>query len=384
MFHIKLGVLIDLLNFKIMLLVGSVLIVVLVATSTAYEHHDDLDCTITEFSQVKHVTKKCKDIIIKDLVVPGGTTLKLSLKHGSTLEFQGKTSFKYFNWKGPLLKISGDHVHIRGAEGHVLHGDGQLYWDGLGAKGVVKPKFIALSLNNSVIENINVKNCPVHCVSVSNSNNVIMSKWDIDVSEGNKNNFTGHNTDGFDLSSNNITIKDSVVRNQDDCVVVNRGSDFIVSNVSCYGGHGLSISVGFSDDDFERNSVHNVLFENCLVDTSPNGIHVKTHSDSGPGIVDNVVYRNIKLNNINNFAINVQQDYSDGEATGTPGTNIPIVGLVLENIEGHMESLNDSPTLANYILCGDKACSKWEFKNIKITGAQNKSFCNFVPDGYVC
>lgn len=110
-----------------------------------------------------------------------------------------------------------------------------------------------------------------------------------------QNNFTGHNTDGFDLSSNNITVKDSVVRNQDDCVVVNRGSDIIVSNVSCYGGHGLSISVGFSDDDFERNSAHNILFENCLVDFSPNGIHVKTHSDSGPGILTNVVYKNIKL-----------------------------------------------------------------------------------------
>jgi polygalacturonase len=34
----------------------------------------------------------------------------------------------------------------------------------------------------------------------------------------------GHNTDGFDISeSTYITIKDAVVKNQDDCVAINSG-----------------------------------------------------------------------------------------------------------------------------------------------------------------
>jgi polygalacturonase len=56
----------------------------------------------------------------------------------------------------------------------------------------------------------------------------------------------GHNTDGFGFStSNNIILKDSKVWNQDDCVAITSGNNITVSNLYCYGGHGLSIgSVG--------------------------------------------------------------------------------------------------------------------------------------------
>jgi polygalacturonase len=56
----------------------------------------------------------------------------------------------------------------------------------------------------------------------------------------------GHNTDGFGLaSSDNIILRDSKVWNQDDCVAITSGNNITVSNLYCYGGHGLSIgSVG--------------------------------------------------------------------------------------------------------------------------------------------
>ncbi|CAG9859403.1 unnamed protein product [Phyllotreta striolata] len=357
------------------------LLVILAITSASFAEK----CTIREFSQVEEVTKQCKNIVVQDLTVPGNQTLKLSLLDGASLVFQGKTSFEYFNWKGPLVTIRGNGLKIEGKPGHVLHGNGELYWDGKGAKGVVKPKFLRIqSVTKSTIQNINIKNCPVHCVSIQASDNVVLSKFNIDNSEGDKNNFTGHNTDGFDIGSNNIIIKDSIVKNQDDCVAVNRGHNITLSGLKCYGGHGLSISVGFSKTNFESNTVSNVLFENSLVHFSPNGIHLKTHSDSGPGVMQNIVYRNIKLEKIANFGINIQQDYADGEATGIPGTNIPITGLTLENISGYMESFNKSPTLANYILCGKGACTDWKFEGIHITGAKNNSSCNYVPEGFTC
>lgn len=106
----------------------------------------------------------------------------------------------------------------------------------------------------------------------------------------------GHNTDGFDLSSSsNILIKNSVVKNQDDCVAANQGSGYYFKNLVCSGGHGLSLSVGQSEKDGTPNTLKNVTFSDCTVLNSRNGIHVKTHSDAGTGSITDVTYRNITL-----------------------------------------------------------------------------------------
>ncbi|XP_056642681.1 polygalacturonase-like [Diorhabda sublineata] len=359
----------------------NVLILFLVGSANAASV--EKNCVISEFSLVDEVIKNCTDIKISNLHVPAKQGLNLNLKNGTNLVFEGRTYFDYYEWQGPLITIKGHDLTITGEKGSVLDGQGELYWDTFGGNGgIAKPKFMRLEVTESIAERINIKNCPVHCISVK-SNDLIINEWTIDVSEGDKNNFTGHNTDGFDLSGTNLVIKNSTVLNQDDCVVVNVGANILVSNMVCSGGHGLSISVGFSND-FSANSVSNITFENCLVSNSPNGIHVKTHSDSGPGLVHNITYRNIELKNIHNFGINIQQDYENGEATGNPGSNIPIVDLTLENIHGNMQSYNNSPTLEALILCGEGACTNWQFSDINIAGAKNGSYCNYQPEGYIC
>lgn len=106
----------------------------------------------------------------------------------------------------------------------------------------------------------------------------------------------GHNTDGFDLSgSTGITVKNSVVKNQDDCVAVNQGSDYYFQNLTCSGGHGLSLSVGQSTSSGSANQLSNVTFIDSSVSNSANGIHVKTHSDAGTGYIKDVTYDNIEL-----------------------------------------------------------------------------------------
>jgi len=51
---------------------------------------------------------------------------------------------------------------------------------------------------------------------------------------------------GFGLAStNNTTVRDSTVINQDDCVAVTSGNNIVINNMYCNGSHGLSIgSVG--------------------------------------------------------------------------------------------------------------------------------------------
>ena len=51
----------------------------------------------------------------------------------------------------------------------------------------------------------------------------------------------GHNTDGFDCSTTDLTIEDSVIMNQDDCLAINKGSNIVFQGNTCSGGHGISI-----------------------------------------------------------------------------------------------------------------------------------------------
>lgn len=136
--------------------------------------------------------------------------------------FQGETSFGYKEWKGPLIRMSGNGVTVRGDPGHVINGGGEQWWDGKGGSGKEKPKFFyAHNLDNSTISNLNVKNTPVQAFSVQ-SNNIVLDSITIDDSAGDKKD-GGHNTDAFDVGGSGVTIKNANVKNQDDCLAVNSG-----------------------------------------------------------------------------------------------------------------------------------------------------------------
>jgi polygalacturonase len=69
---------------------------------------------------------------------------------------------------------------------------------------------------------------PVQAFSVQ-SDNPVLNRIMIDNSDGDDNG--GHNTDAFDVSeSNGVTIRNAVVRDQDDCLAVNSGT---VSSSPC-------------------------------------------------------------------------------------------------------------------------------------------------------
>lgn len=105
----------------------------------------------------------------------------------------------------------------------------------------------------------------------------------------------GGNTDGFDIAADDITIKNSVVKNQDDCVAINTGSNIYISGLTCSGSHGLSLSVGQSQTNPADNVVTNVTFIDSIVTDGRNGIHIKTHSDATTGSLTDVTYKNIKM-----------------------------------------------------------------------------------------
>lgn len=171
--------------------------------------------------------KSCATMVLSNVAVPSGTTLDLSgLADGTTVIFQGTTTWGYKEWAGPLLQIGGNKITVKGASGAVLNPDGARWWDGEGGNGgKTKPKFFAAhDLTDSSITSINIKNTPVQAVSIAGCDGLTITDMTIDDSDGDANSL-GHNTDGFDIgTSSNVIITGAKVYNQDDCVAVNSGT----------------------------------------------------------------------------------------------------------------------------------------------------------------
>jgi len=246
-------------------------------------------CTVTKFSNVAAAKASCTSITLSSIVVPSNNTLDLTgLKKGTTVTFTGTTTFEYFDGNIDLIKIGGTDITITATPHAIIDGNGQSWWDGLGSNGgVAKPNhFITVSNANgaSVIKDLYIQNWPVHCFYISNSNGLNIHSITLNNTAGDAPNNrsagkpAAHNTDGFDISSsNNLTLADSWVHNQDDCVAITSGNNITVHNMFCDGSHGLSIgSVGGKSN----NNVTNILFDDSVVLNSQNGVRIKSNADT--------------------------------------------------------------------------------------------------------
>jgi len=315
--------------------------------------------------------------------MPASSTLDLSsLQTGASVVFAGETTFGYtedsdFN---PIV-ISGTNVIISGADGHVIDGNGQSYWDGEGSNGGSdKPDhfIVAKDLTNAVFQNLNIQNWPTHCFDVTGGDTITFANIVLDNSAGDASNSksgskaAAHNSDGFDFSStDNVYLTDSKVYNQDDCVAITSGSNLTVNNMYCSGGHGLSIgSVGGKSN----NVVEDVTFSNSVVVNSENGCRIKSNADT-TGSITNIKYSNITMSGITDYGIDIQQDYENGGATGDPTNGVTISGVTFDTVTGTMSDGTDY-----YILCGSDSCSDFSFTSVDITGGSDDS-CNYPSTG---
>lgn len=231
------------------------------------------------YSSASKSKTSCSTIILDGLTVPAGETLDMTgLSDGTTVIFEGTTTWDYDEWDGPLFAVSGTSIKVAGASSAVLDGQGALWWDGEGDSGKTKPKFFqAHDLTDSTIENIYVLNPPHQVFSINNADTLTLTGITVDASDGDTDSL-GANTDCFDIgSSDTVTIKNAVCKNQDDCVAVNSGTNIVFTGGTCSGGHGLSIgSVGGRSD----NVVENVYFESSTVSNSQNGVRIKVRKDA--------------------------------------------------------------------------------------------------------
>ncbi|KAK1916148.1 glycoside hydrolase 28 protein [Pyrenophora teres f. teres] len=229
---------------------------------------------------------------------------------------------------------------------------------------------------SSTISKLNVLNTPVQGFSISNSQQLTLDHITIDNSAGDVGKL-GHNTDAFDVGrSSDIFISNSNVKNQDDCMAVNSGTNIHFTNNICSGGHGISIgSVGLRSN----NVVKTVVVSGCTVADSTNGVRIKTIVGATGSVFD-VTFKDITLSRITQFGLVIRQDYLNGGPTGSPTNGVPITGLTIQNVKGTVTSSGEN----YFVLCGDGSCSNWSWSGNSITGGGIASNCTSAPKGVSC
>ena len=113
-----------------------------------------------------------------------------------------------------------------------------------------------------------------------------------------------------------------------------------------------------------------------MVTNSTSGLRIKTDYNA-TGSVVNVTYSNIKVSNIKNYGIDIQQDYLNGGPSGIASNGVRVANISFSNIKGWVV-----PAATDYyIFCGDGSCQDISFKDVNISGGTGVSTCNYPVEG---
>jgi len=239
------------------------------------------------------------------------------------LTFQNATTFWF---------LSGEYIHLYG--GGTIDGNGQVWWDTFNTTGnsgtaggssrtFARP--IPLTVGNAsnvIVEDITEIGSPFWNNFVYQSTNVTYSR--INISSVSYSSAPTANSDGWDIyRSSYVTIQDSTVNNDDDCVSFKPNStNMIVQNMWCNGSHGISVG-SLGQYAGETDIVANVFVNNITMRNAENGARIKVFGGSpyanstaggGSGYVKNITFQNFYVYNVDN-PMYLNQCYSTPAAT---------------------------------------------------------------------
>ncbi|KAF6212818.1 hypothetical protein GE061_010529 [Apolygus lucorum] len=319
--------------------------------------------------------RKFKRIIIRHLNVPSGVTLDLTnLKEGTTVEFHGRITFGYKEWRGPLVKIGGKRLNIVGHKHARFDGEGHRYWKGGRNSRMVKPRFLEAIVDDSKISNLYFLNTPAMAFLCNWCHNTAISRITVDnKAAGDGRAGKAFNTDGISLGyCRNVQVRDSYVFNQDDCFVTGGGEDMLVENLTCEGGNGISVgSLGRGAD------VVKLTIRNSRVINSLSGINIKTEIGA-VGLHRDVTFDNIELKQIHQYGISIYGNYGNNKAEPT---YFVLDRYTFRNIRGNMAA----PGGVNvWIWLHPNSAKNWRWENVNVVGGKGGMFrpplsCKGIP-----
>jgi len=335
--------------------------------------------TINSLSDVS-AAEKCTTVNINGFTVPAGEGFTLSLAENTVVNLNGDILFGNKSWAGPLFTVSGDNIVFNG-NGHRFDGGGPFYWDGQGSNGgTTKPRPMMKIKISGVFENVNVVNSPAQTFSVSNPGPLVITGINIDNSQGDLPNSqsdglpAGHNTDGFDCSTTDLVIENTTVKNQDDCLAINKGSNIVFTGNSCSGGHGISIGSISSDV-----TVSGIVISNNVITNNDQALRIKMDSDATGSTVTNITYSGNTGSSLRQFGVLIDQSYPD--TLGTPGTGVILSDVSFSGAKNSFSVNSGAQQVA--VNCGKGSCTgTWDWSELSVTGGEAGEIVNAQISGF--
>ncbi|KAL2840341.1 pectin lyase fold/virulence factor [Aspergillus pseudodeflectus] len=304
------------------------------------------------------------------IVFPEGKTyylnsvLDLSDCSGCDIQIEGLLKFAsntdYWNGKTAMINVKDvDGLKIRSITGNgVIDGNGQNAYDRFAEDSSYRRPTLLYIVGGSDIEvsNLRQKNPPNVFISVKGgTTNAVFSNLRLDATSKSAN--RPKNTDGFDIGeSTYVTITDTTVSNNDDCVAFKPGCNYLtVRDITCTGSHGLSVgSLGKNNDD----SVRNVWVEGATMIRSTKAAGIKTYpSGNGHGFstVSNVTWKDVVVQDCD-YAIQVESCYGEDDeyCEENPG-NAVLEGITFQGFSGTTSDKYD-PVTGNLNCGADGEC----------------------------
>ncbi|KAN0078074.1 polygalacturonase [Tylopilus felleus] len=223
------------------------------------------------------------------------------------MEFQNATTFWF---------ISGNNIHLYG--GGTLDANGQIWWDypnkTVGTAGGSSTSFarpVSLTVGNAsnvLVEDLTEIGSPFWNNFVYQFTNVTYRRMNISSTSYSSNPAT--NSDGWDIyRSSYVTIEDSTIYNDDDCVSFKPNTtNTVVRKLYCNGSHGISVG-SLGQYAGETDIVANIYVKNISMINAQNGARIKVFGGSpypnstaggGTGYVQNATFEDFYVNNVDN------------------------------------------------------------------------------------
>jgi polygalacturonase len=192
-----------------------------------------------------------------------------------------------------------------------IDGQGTNWWF---PRASTRPNFIQFTHSTRVlIQDITLQNPPTFHIMVKNTN-IGLTIQNITINTP----ASSPNTDGMDLASTNVLVRNSFISDGDDNIEIGGSSaaaaDTTISNCTFGTGHGLSIGSAVNG---AGSGVQGLIVSNCVFNGTEYGIHIKTDRGIG-GLVQNLQYLDLTMTNVN-FAIAIYCYYNE---IGAPTSNI--------------------------------------------------------------
>ncbi|CCO36549.1 hypothetical protein RSOLAG1IB_08532 [Rhizoctonia solani AG-1 IB] len=341
-------------------------------------------CTISSLSTVS-AAESCSTITIDSFTVPAGEKLVINAADKATINMKGNITFAAdttFSTTGPIFTLSGTGITFNG-NGFTIDGQGAKYWDGDGTSSSAKQAkphpMIKLSCSGTV-ENFQVLNSPAQVFSMGNDAALVVSNININNAAGNAaNSLSGgkpaaHNTDGFDVSTSDVTIQDSTIVNQDDCLAINKGSNIVFQNNKCTGGHGISI--GSVDSG---SVVSNVHITGNTITNNVQALRIKTDASATSGSVSGVIYSGNSATGCTDYGVIIDQSYPD--TLGTPGAGVKISNVTFTGT--NTIAIASSAKAEVEVNCAKGGCTgTWDWSGLKVSGGSSGSILNAEISGF--